>query len=136
MRSTVLAVVGHTTMSGRRVVMVPLSPSAGPKTAFTIGRGLLEFNVIPFGLCNSPATFERLMEKLLQPVLASACMVYLDDILVHASTYMAVLHTVFKLIKLNLCLNLVKCSLLVEDVRSFVLACAMCTQHTNPRTSP
>ncbi|KAJ8388444.1 hypothetical protein AAFF_G00133200 [Aldrovandia affinis] len=59
---------------------VPLSPSARPKTAFTLGRRLWEFNVMPFGLCSSPATFKRLMEKILQPVPASACVVYLDDI--------------------------------------------------------
>ncbi|KAJ8388253.1 hypothetical protein AAFF_G00135140 [Aldrovandia affinis] len=63
---------------------VPFSPSARPKAAFTIGRELWEFNVMPFGLCNSPAMFEGLMEKVLQPVPASACVVYLDDILVHA----------------------------------------------------
>ncbi|KAJ8384481.1 hypothetical protein AAFF_G00205020 [Aldrovandia affinis] len=44
---------------------VPLSLSARPKTAFTIGRGVWEFNVMLFGLCNSPATFKRLMEKLI-----------------------------------------------------------------------
>ncbi|KAJ8372899.1 hypothetical protein AAFF_G00276030 [Aldrovandia affinis] len=94
---------------------VPLSPSARPETAFTIGRGLWEFNVIPFGLCNSPATFEELMEKVLQPVPALACVVYLDDILVHASIYTAVVNnlcTVFEQItKANLCLNSAKCSL-------------------------
>ncbi|KAJ8389461.1 hypothetical protein AAFF_G00119990 [Aldrovandia affinis] len=94
---------------------VPRSPSARPKTAFTIGRGLWEFNVMPFGLCNSQAAFEQLMEKALQPVPASACVVYPDNILVHVSTYTAVLTnlcTVFELIaKANLCLNPVKCSL-------------------------
>ncbi|KAJ8407070.1 hypothetical protein AAFF_G00287460 [Aldrovandia affinis] len=80
---------------------VPLSPSARPKTAFNIGRGLWEFNVMPFVLCNNPAMFKQLMEKVLQPVPVSACMVYLDDILVHVSTYTAVLanlSTVFDLI--------------------------------------
>ncbi|KAJ8401505.1 hypothetical protein AAFF_G00384240 [Aldrovandia affinis] len=94
---------------------VPLSPLARPKTAFTIGTGLWEFNVMLFGLCNSPATFERLKEKVLQAVSASACVVYLDDILVHSSTYTAALnnlHTVIKQIaKANLRLNPANCSL-------------------------
>ncbi len=45
---------------------VELAAEARPKTAFTIGQGLWQFRVMPFGLCNDPATFERLMERVLK----------------------------------------------------------------------
>ena len=44
--------------------------------------GLYEFNVMPFGLCNGPATFQRLMNLLLVGIQWTSCMVYLDDIIV------------------------------------------------------
>ena len=49
------------------------------KTAFVTQGGL---RVMPFGLVNAPATFERLMERVLRGIAWSECLVYLDDILV------------------------------------------------------
>ncbi|XP_056151328.1 CD109 antigen-like [Lampris incognitus] len=46
-------------------LQVELAPVARPTTAFAIGQGLWQFRVMPFGLCNAPATFERLMERVL-----------------------------------------------------------------------
>ena len=45
---------------------VSLSPEARCKTAFATHSGLFQFRVMPFGLCNAPATFERLMDRVLQ----------------------------------------------------------------------
>ena len=36
---------------------IELAPEDKPKTAFIIGQGLWQFQVMPFGLCNVPATF-------------------------------------------------------------------------------
>ena len=52
------------------------------KTAFNTHLGHYEFCVMPFGLCNRPATFQRLMESVLVGLSRSCCMVYLDNVLV------------------------------------------------------
>ncbi|GFX38676.1 hypothetical protein TNCV_4187651 [Trichonephila clavipes] len=51
------------------------------KAALTTGQGLWQFQVMLFGLCNVPATFERLMEKVLGGLSYKACLVYLDGII-------------------------------------------------------
>ena len=52
------------------------------KTAFCTCEGLFHFNVMPFGLCNAPAMFQRLMDLLLAGLLWEACLVYIDDVII------------------------------------------------------
>ena len=90
------------------------------KTAFVTRKGLYEFNVMPFGLCNAPATFERLMEKVLRGLQWETCLVYLDDIIVLGRTFdeaLGNLATVFsRLHDAGLKLKPKKCDLLREKV--------------------
>ena len=52
------------------------------KTVFCTTEGLYQFRVMPFGLCNAPASFQRLMYLVLSILQWSRCLVYLGDIIV------------------------------------------------------
>ena len=101
-----------------------LAPEDRPKTAFPIGQGLWQFRVMPYGLCNAPATFERLMERVLADIPQKQCVVYLDDLLVHATGFEQVLqnlHQVFSAISAiwgaGLHLHPRKCHLLQRETK-------------------
>ncbi len=94
---------------------VGLSEDAKRKAAFTTRNGLFLWNVMPFGLCNAPSTFERLMETVLRGLQWQQCLVYLDDVIVFAKTeedMLSRLDTVFgRLLGAGLKLKPRKCAL-------------------------
>lgn len=57
------------------------------KTAFTTPLGLYEFEHMPFGLCNAPATFQKLMQRCLGEFLNESLLIYLDDVIVYSSSF-------------------------------------------------
>ena len=65
---------------------VEVEPQDRAKTAFTTHRKLFVFNVIPFGLTNAPATFQRLMFNIFQSHVGIDILVYLDDILIFSES--------------------------------------------------
>ena len=65
---------------------VEMSEEDRPKTAFAMRYSLFEWNLMPFGLCNAPATFQRLMEKVMVGLQWRILALYLDDVVVFADT--------------------------------------------------
>ncbi|CAM4601408.1 unnamed protein product [Lepidochelys olivacea] len=65
---------------------VPLDESAKERSAFITHLGLYEFNVLPFGLRNAPATFQRLVDGLLAG-LGEYAVAYLDDVAIFSDSW-------------------------------------------------
>ena len=66
---------------------VPIAEDDKHKTAFPSRFGLLQYTVMPFGLTNAPATFQRLMERVLSHMNWKDCLVYIDDVLIWSHTF-------------------------------------------------
>ncbi len=85
-----------------------------PKTAFRTDQGHFEYVVLPFGLTNAPATFQRLMNYVLRDYIGTFVAVYMDDILIHSKSpeeHLDHLQQVLaKLREHNLFCNLSKCA--------------------------
>ncbi|MCG8096512.1 MAG: DDE-type integrase/transposase/recombinase [Candidatus Thiodiazotropha endolucinida] len=100
---------------------IRMSKTSKSKTAFVVPhRGLFHFNVMPFGLTNAPASFQRLMEKVLLNLTPNKCLCYLDDIIIVGKTFQEALENLklvfHRLREANLKLKPKKCSLFQTKV--------------------
>lgn len=92
------------------------------RTAFTVGPlGFFEFNRLPFGLVNAPASYQRLMEECLGDLNMKICFIYLDDLIIFSKTFdehLEHLEQVFqRLQEANLKLSTKKCDFLKKKVK-------------------
>ena len=62
-------------------------PDDREKTVFMTGAGLFRFNVLPFGLCNAPGTFKRLMEIALEGLIWKICLIYFDYVIIYSKAF-------------------------------------------------
>ena len=100
---------------------VTMHPGLVDKTAFRVPWGPFAFNRMPQGLCNSPGTFQRVMELMFGDLNLSQLVLYLDDILVYSETFedhLSRLGTVFeRLISHGLKLKGCKCRFFQKEVK-------------------
>ena len=78
---------------------VPMDEESKQYTAFTLGSmGLYECESMPFGLCNTLPTFQRLMLNCLGELNPTYCLIYLDDAIIFSQTeeeHLEWMHVVF-----------------------------------------
>ena len=113
---------------------VEMAPEDRPKTAFSTPEGLYQFKVMPSGLCNAPATFQRLMDRVLGTLKWSSCLVYFDDIIVVGSSFgdhlRHIASVLMKLREAGLKLKPTKCKFFQKQVAflgHIVSACGIAT---------
>ncbi|KRH93398.1 pol polyprotein [Pseudoloma neurophilia] len=100
---------------------IPMSKDSAEKTAFSWRNGHYEFTSMPFGLCNAPATFQRIMDKIFRKESGKFVIPYLDDIIVFSnnlSEHHKHLESVFWKIKSSgISLNPKKCKLFRTEIK-------------------
>ncbi|KMQ87964.1 krab-a domain-containing protein, partial [Lasius niger] len=99
-------------MKTQGVIEESQSPWVSPAVLFT---------VMPFGLCNAPATFEKLMERVLQKLLSKVWLVYLDDVIIFSKDFKEIIRNLkevfLRLRTANLKINPKKCVLFGKNVK-------------------
>ena len=89
---------------------VPLTDRAKEISAFVVPSGLYQYKVMPFGMKNSPATFQRMMNQVIADI--ENCEVYIDDIVIYSVDWQVHIKTIEKLFdrlsEANLTINLAK----------------------------
>ena len=97
---------------------VPLTQRAKEITAFATPDNLYQYKVMPFGMKNSPATFQRMIHSVLQGLIG--CEAYIDDVIIYSSTWedhMRIMKELFARLKqAHLTVNLAKCDFLQATV--------------------
>jgi hypothetical protein len=90
------------------------------KTAFSCRKGHFQYLKMPFGLCNSPPSFQRTLEIVLQGLQWDTCVLYIDDIICFGSDVSSALKNVEQVLvrfrKSNLKLKPSKCKLFQKSV--------------------
>ena len=112
------AIAGHELLSFMDAFsgynQISMDPDDQEKTSFVTGQGTYCYRVIPFGLKNAGATYQRLVNRMFQKKIGASMEVYIDDMLVKSTTaklHITHLSEAFQILReYNLKLNPAKCA--------------------------
>ena len=99
---------------------VGMTQAAIERSAFVTPDGQYEYTRMPFGLCNAPATFQRVMNEVFADLIGKGLYVYIDDITIYSETFeehMVLLKEVLRRLR-DRCLYLKpkKCTIAADQV--------------------
>jgi len=113
---------------------IPMNETDIPKTSFTTMYGNYQFLVMPFGLCNAPATFQREMNRIFFPLIGVCMFVYIDDLVIFSKSFDEHINDIIKVFTIirdnGLKINFNKCHFFKQKVE--LLGHTISTQGISP----
>ena len=98
---------------------IQISPEDQDKTTFTFPWGTFAYQVLHFGLCNAPTTFQRAVLSIFSELVHDVVEIYMDDFTPYGSDFQEALSNLVKVldkcIEMNLSLSLEKCEFLITE---------------------
>lgn len=117
---------------------IEIAPDDIEKTAFCTTNGLWQYKRMPFGLCNAPSTWQRLIDTVMSGLTGNSVLIYLDDLIIWSATveeHLVRLTAVLDRLKdANLKLRPDKCHFLQSEVQYVGHIITAEGIKTNPRT--
>eukprot|EP00253_Pinus_taeda_P020271 PITA_20271 len=98
---------------------IRIAPQDQDKTTFTIPWGTFAYKVLPFGLCNAPATFQRAVIGIFSDMINDSLEIFMDDFTPYGTTFEDSLQNLEKVLKrcieAHLALSAEKCHMMMNE---------------------
>jgi hypothetical protein len=98
---------------------IQISPEDQDKTTFTFPWGTFSYKVLPFGLCNSPTTFQREILNIFSELIHDKVEIYMDDFTPYGNSFDEALDNLDKVLQrcreMNLSLSNEKCNMMMNE---------------------
>jgi len=102
-----------------RYNQIRIAPQDQDKTTFTSPWGTFAYRVLPFGLCNAPTTFQRVVIGIFSDMLNDSLEIFMDDFTPYGVTFDVALQNLEKILKqciqANLSLSTEKCHMMMNE---------------------